>query len=538
MRLFPPNEPVPDTEGENGVWHRFPSNPSALPDQPSSPEPAPDTEDGVWHPDENGVWRSEPADLVIISACTVTSKAEQKARRIIRAALNENPASCVIVTGCYAQLNRAEIEALGEGSGRLFVVPNDQNSRLLDLPAYIAAEAQQSASGIAQSKTAPAQVDQDAQSEQADRDAQADQAEQATSLSGLVARFLQGAMPSSSTEASAEGSSGANALSSASPFRFDAQDFSFHSRPFLKIQDGCNNACTYCRVRLARGRSVSLAAADVLSRLRKLEQQGFSEAVLSGVNICQYHDASGFDLSDLLRCLIRGTEHIALRLTSLEPDFITEKFLAVLQSPRIQPHFHLSVQSGSAQIIQKMGRRYTAQTVLKAIERLRQIKNDPFLACDIITGFPGETEADFEQTYSLCEDADFAWIHAFPFSRRPGTAAFDFDKRVSEQISVKRVQKLTLLADTSKKRYIVRWIDKEMSAICLKKTAQNGFFEALSDNYLRLSIRACKKSVGKKNTENLPQKGKVFRCRISALNTMANTRIDALGELVTDPRTS
>ncbi|MFQ3547782.1 MAG: radical SAM protein, partial [Termitinemataceae bacterium] len=260
-----------------------------------------------------------PADIFVVNTCTVTSKAEQKARRTIRKALKDNPAACCIATGCYAQLDAVALEGLST-DGRVIVVPGEHKDSLLDLPAYLAS------SGCNSADVLP-----------------------------LLHRWV------------AEGRTGT--MQHADPFRFDVTDFSYHSRAFIKIQDGCNNVCSFCRVRLARGKSTSLDAATILERLRVLEAHGFSEAVLTGVNLNQYRDGTmGF--TELLEYLLSGTSQLALRISSTEPEGVDESFARVAAHPRIRPHFHLSVQSGSDAILSRMRRRYRAGAVREAVRLL------------------------------------------------------------------------------------------------------------------------------------------------------------------------
>ncbi|GHU84080.1 tRNA (N(6)-L-threonylcarbamoyladenosine(37)-C(2))-methylthiotransferase MtaB [Spirochaetia bacterium] len=511
----------------------------------------------------------EAADLLVVNTCTVTSKAEQKARRIIRKALNDNPAACVIVTGCYAQLDGAAIAALESDSGvrfsddggsagdfeeissdapagicagsaglsagrRLFVVSGDLKSALLTLPRYAAA---------------------------------ANEASAGTGIAAVLAQWQT------------EGQGGGPPPD---PFAFNTGDFSFHSRASLKIQDGCDHRCTYCRVPLARGSSVSLDAETALERLRYLEERGYGEAILTGVNINQYRwnkfhwnqfqgnkvHSGAFDLGELLNYLLRGTERIAIRLSSLEPEGITAGFLSALENPRVRPHFHLSIQSGSREVLEKMGRWYTPDAIETAIRELRARKDDPFLACDMITGFPGETAADFEQTRALCERAGFAWIHAFPYSPRPGTAAPAFTGRVSEAAAVSRVDTLLALARQGRAAYIRRWLGKTVEALDLRsidlrsidlrsvdlqsvggdagaggrvgEAASGGvdacvgtvparYTAAVSENYLKLLIpRTCGTEDPVSGGGHL-NAGQVFRCRIATLPE-TGSRFDAIGE--------
>jgi len=385
--------------------------------------------------------------IIIINTCTVTSKADQKSRRLIRKALRENPDSCVLVTGCYARLDPAEIALLeaentaGFSGRRLFVVggqggadsAGSAKSALLELPEYLL------------------------------------QAADGSSLPRVLETWIE--------QARGEG-----------PFSFKPEEFSFHSRGYLKIQDGCNNGCNYCRVCLARGPSVSLPPESALAEARSFEARNCPELMITGVNITQYNH-SGLDLAGLLRYLVEGSASIALRLSSLEPEGINDKLASVLAHPRIRPHFHLSVQSGSDTVLRRMGRAYHARTVKQGAALLRSVKDNPFLACDIIAGFPGETAAEFDQTLALCAEIGFAWIHAFPYSKRPGTAAFSLKNPVCERDTTRRVEALTALALQGRRDYAQAWLGRELSAIIEKGDPDaEGRRRAVSENYLKLLV--------------------------------------------------
>jgi threonylcarbamoyladenosine tRNA methylthiotransferase MtaB len=304
------------------------------------------------------------------------------------------------------------------------------------------------------------------------------------------------------------------------PFRFNAKDFSFHSRPLLKIQDGCDHACSYCRVTLARGPSRSLDAETLLARLGELEAAGHGEAVLTGVNIGQYRSA-GLGLGGVLEFLLARTRTIALRVSSLEPDGMDEPLFRALSNPRVRPHFHLSIQSGSPRILERMRRSYTPAMVEAAIRRLRTLRENPFLACDIIAGFPGETPAEFAETYELCRRSQFAWIHAFPFSRRPGTAAWDLPDNVPEREAVGRVEALTDLARQGRAAYRKAWAGKTVEAIVEAGDAGD-YLSALSENYLKLHLPL---------PPDPPPPGTVIACRILAPAEGPDRRYDAVAEL-------
>jgi threonylcarbamoyladenosine tRNA methylthiotransferase MtaB len=419
----------------------------------------------------------------VFNTCTVTSKAEQKARRVIRKALRDHPQALLIVTGCYAQVAGETLDALGREAdvaqgavSRLVVVSGDRKSRLLDLPGFLA------------------------------------DTEQVTPV--LCSQWLQdqGTLHPATER-----------------FRFTPGNFSLHSRASVKIQDGCDNHCSYCRVRLARGMSVSLEPKRICAAVQALEAKGYAEAVITGVNITQYGGTTAqqgvLPLGGLLTYLLAETGHIRLRLSSLEPEGLTDELLAVLGHPRIRPHFHLSVQSGDPLILKQMGRRYTPQDIERGIYRLREVKDDPFLGCDIITGFPGETEEAFEKTYQLCLHRDFAWIHAFPYSPRPGTAAYTYPGLVREQDAVLRVDKLTALARTGRQEYSRRWLGREVEAI-LEASSNPQAAVGVSANYLKLLISF--------PNHEPPPAGSAIRCRICGFpeSGAAFSRFDALGEYI------
>jgi threonylcarbamoyladenosine tRNA methylthiotransferase MtaB len=210
--------------------------------------------------------------------------------------------------------------------------------------------------------------------------------------------------------------------------------------------------------------------------------------MITGVNISQYRHSGG-GLAGLVEYLLQGSTTIALRLSSLEPEAVDERLVSVLAHPRVRPHFHLCVQSGSAGVLERMGRAYDPGRAQEAITLLRSAKDNPFMACDIIAGFPGETEADFAQTHAFCEKNRFAWIHAFPFSRRPGTPAFAFANNVCERDVTQRVEALTNLALQGRRDYAQAWLGKELSAVVEKGGAdREGQCRAVSENYLKLIV--------------------------------------------------
>jgi threonylcarbamoyladenosine tRNA methylthiotransferase MtaB len=401
-----------------------------------------------------------PADLVIVNTCTVTSKAEQKARRVIRKVLRNN-AACVLVCGCYAELEENAIAGI---DSRIMTLSGGRKSALLDLPKCI--------------------------------DADAD----SHWLFQAVSHFLA-------------------SVSETGKFRYNPENFSFHSRAFLKIQDGCNRRCAYCRVRLARGSSESLDAASAVSHLRLLEEKGYNEAVITGVNLNQY--CSETDLAGILERFLRNTSRIRLRLSSLEPEGVTEKLGAVLAHERICPHFHLSIQSGADAVLEKMRRPYNREIIRQSVAVLRSIKDDPFLGCDIIAGFPTESGKDFDETLDLCEKTGFSWIHSFPYSPRPGTEAFFFKNRTPEREIIRRANALTALAKEGRRAYINRQIGKTAEVLIeAQENTPDGFLSGVSGNYLKILIKSAEKFAP----------GSMVKCKITGCAENAE-QFDAAAEL-------
>jgi threonylcarbamoyladenosine tRNA methylthiotransferase MtaB len=377
----------------------------------------------------------EEAALYIINTCTVTSKSEQKARRVLRGILSRSGAP-VILTGCYAELDRAGLEA--EFEGRVFILGAGEKAKLLELPAFLEAR------GV---------------------------------LAGQDCRPALAAFCGQKTAPD-----GGNA------FNFQAGRYSFHTRAFLKIQDGCDMRCAYCRVPLARGPSRSLDADEVIHRFRRLETGGYREIVLTGVNLMSYR-CGQTDFAGLLeRILVSAGGEARVRISSLEPDGMTARLVRVLANPLFCPHFHLPVQSGSDAVLAAMGRRYTRQTVVDAARLLRDAREAPFLAADIITGFPGETEDDHRQTETLVRQLDFAGLHVFPYSPRPGTAAYTRKNRVPERLARERAASLREIAAGHRKAYAARLSGQTLDVL-IEKSSPGGGWEGLSANYMTVRGR-------------------------------------------------
>ncbi|MBN1519612.1 MAG: tRNA (N(6)-L-threonylcarbamoyladenosine(37)-C(2))-methylthiotransferase MtaB [Spirochaetales bacterium] len=351
----------------------------------------------------------QPANVVVFNTCTVTSKAEQKARRELRLAVRRSPDAVIVATGCYAELDPA---ALAELAPRVVVLPGSRKGALPTLAA------------------------------------------------DLAAAFAEGLDPLDEARRSVAAAEGA----SVDPFFFDPGDYRHRSRAALKVQDGCNNRCTYCRVCLARGRSVSLDPALALERARVLEGLGYPEIVLTGVNLSHYR-AGGLGFPGLVELLARETDHVAYRVSSWEPDGVDDAFLRAFALPRVRPHLHLATQSGSDAVLRAMGRAYRRADVLRAVSDARAAKGDPFIGMDLIMGFPGEGDDEFVDSVDLIQRTAPAWVHAFTFSPRPGTKAFGMKPRVPERLAVERAARVAELAVRGRADFASRRVGKTLLAV-------------------------------------------------------------------------
>ena len=394
---------------------------------------------------------NEPDDntcLVIINTCAVTQKAEQKARRIFRLALKNYKNAVILITGCYAQLSKNEIERI---DSRIVVLGGQVKSRIAKVPLLLKDFGSPADFALLLKK-------------------------EICSVPAIKPGFPEDS------------------------FKFAASSLLAHSRASLKIQDGCNNNCSFCTIHIARGHSVSLDVAAACERVLALEAAGYDEVVLTTINIAQYKglfvDENGaeqyLNFAALLKHLLEKTQTINFRISSLYPEIVNKDFCDVIKNPRVRPHFHISVQSGSNRILELMNRKYKREEVIKACRDLRVAKPQCFLACDIITGFPSETDEDFEQTMDLCRHCDFTWIHAFPFSERPGTAACNMKPKIPQSVSQKRAKSLNEWAVQQKISYIESFKDKPLSSVIEKQQPSSAagkfVYNCMTENFIHCQV--------------------------------------------------
>ena len=406
----------------------------------------------------------ETADAYLINTCAVTVTAEKKSRNLIRKAHKLAPAAPVVVTGCYAELKRTEILGI-EGVARVFgakekglVVPetlrllerNEPERVLFSRPLPQAGPSH--LHGCMSSKTAPAPVTAD--------------------------ESLRRAMAEEYREISKE--------------TLPAYSTGGRTRSFLKVQDGCNNFCAYCTVPYARGESRNIPICELVKQAEAIAATGVREIVLTGVNTGDFGRTTGESFLDLLKALnqVEGIERY--RISSIEPNLITEEAVDWIASgTKFQPHFHIPLQSGSDTLLKRVGRRYDTALFAGRIDYIRARMEQPgrakvFFGIDVIVGLPGETEALFQETYTFLRDRIRpAYLHIFPYSPRPGTRAATMPDQVQDRIKTERAARLEELNEELQAAF--REANKGLpERVLWESTDRDGIMAGYTGNYIRV----------------------------------------------------
>jgi len=261
----------------------------------------------------------------------------------------------------------------------------------------------------------------------------------------------------------------------------------FRTRAFIKVQDGCNSFCSYCIVPLVRGREKSLPVEHIVAEVRQRIAHGYKEVVLTGTEIGAYN-CDGVDLSGLLRHILAKTDVTRLRLSSLQPQEISPELLGLWHDRRLCRHFHLSLQSGSDGVLNRMKRRYSVSDYQRSVASIRALMPETAITTDIIAGFPGETEDEFEESYDFCRQMEFARIHVFPYSPRKETQAALMPEQVSAQAKKQRSEKMLALAKESAQNFSQRFLGKAMPVLWEKQT--DGIWSGLTDNYIKVYTKS------------------------------------------------
>ncbi|MFO7772474.1 MAG: tRNA (N(6)-L-threonylcarbamoyladenosine(37)-C(2))-methylthiotransferase MtaB [Dehalococcoidia bacterium] len=258
------------------------------------------------------------------------------------------------------------------------------------------------------------------------------------------------------------------------------------TRSLVKIQDGCHSSCTYCIVPRVRPHEYSLPASAIIDEVKQKAVLGHQEVVLTGTKVGSY-ESNGVDLADLLRRILRSTGITRLRLSSLQPSEISPELLALWQDDRLCRHFHLALQSGSETVLRRMRRNYSLHQYQTTVKLIREAMPDAAITTDIIVGFPGESDDEFEQSYSFCLQARFANIHVFPFSPRPDTAAAAMAGQIADKVKQERDQRMLELSQSSRRRFHQQFLGQTMPVLWEKETSRaSSIYSGLTGNYIRV----------------------------------------------------
>ncbi len=270
---------------------------------------------------------------------------------------------------------------------------------------------------------------------------------------------------------------------------YNMQNLSQHSRAFIKVEDGCTNFCSYCRIPFARGPNISRPLNDVMEEVQHLTDNGFREFVITGVNTGSYRTTDG-NFTDLLNRLTANFKECRFRVSSIEPQYVDDDFLRVLSKPNVCAHLHIPIQSGSDKILRLMERRYTVAEYEEIIRKVREAKPNLFLATDLIVGFPSEDETAWNEILDTVRRINFTYIHVFGFSPREGTKAYSFSNKTPERIRDERVSIIQNIANENTQIYRRQNVDKVTTVIVEQQKGR--YFTGKTDNYLDIRIRSDK----------------------------------------------
>ncbi|MBZ4644720.1 MAG: tRNA ((6)-L-threonylcarbamoyladenosine(37)-C(2))-methylthiotransferase MtaB [Clostridia bacterium] len=365
------------------------------------------------------------ADVYVINTCTVTNLGDRKSRQMIRRAKKLNKHSIVAVVGCYAQTAAEEISKI---KGVNLIIGTKDRSRIVEL--------------INQIKEQEEQIN-----------------------------VVQDIMTTREFE------------------DMKVTAYKERTRAFLKIQEGCNQFCSYCIIPYARGPVRSRKPEDIVEEVQQLAQNGFKEIVFAGIHVASYgKDLKNTNLLDIIKRVhdIEGIER--LRLSSIEPMILTEEFVEnAARLPKLCPHYHISLQSGCDATLKRMNRKYTTAEYREVVNRLRANFPDVAITTDVMVGFPGETEQEFEESKRFVDEISFAQVHVFKYSPRKGTPSVTFPNQVSPEEKERRSKIMIELSANSEKRFCDKFIGREMEVLFEQQVKeQDGYYEGLTPNYIRV----------------------------------------------------
>lgn len=362
------------------------------------------------------------ADVYVINTCTVTDNAERECRQVVRRALRSNPKGFVIVTGCYAQLRPADLQKI---EGVDLILGSNEKFEIFNFIDNLEKK------NLACIHTTPTESFQDFGPAFSNKDDD-------------------------------------------------------RTRAFLKIQDGCNYSCTFCTIPQARGESRSLPIDGSAKQFQNLIFQGFREIVLTGVNVGDYGSKLNTDLTQLVRRLLKTEGDYRIRFSSIEPNLLTDEIIRLVRNEeKLCSHFHIPLQSGSDLILKQMRRRYLSELYQNRIEQVKSLIPDCGIGVDVIVGFPGETEHDFELTYKLLNEMPISYLHVFTYSERPGTPAAEMINQIPKNIRKERTNRLRILSAKKKHLFYSDMIGKK-ERVLFEHPDEDNAFKGFSSNYVRV----------------------------------------------------
>ncbi|MCT4565776.1 MAG: tRNA (N(6)-L-threonylcarbamoyladenosine(37)-C(2))-methylthiotransferase MtaB [Maledivibacter sp.] len=380
------------------------------------------------------VENNEQADVYVINTCTVTNLGDRKSRQFIRRSKKKNPDSIIVVVGCYAQTASEEVMAI---EGVNLVLGTNERNKIVELVESI------------------------------------DKYEKINYVEDImeVKEFEE----------------------------LSIDKIKGKTRAFLKIQEGCNQYCTYCIIPYARGSIRSRKPENIVSEVKRLSENGFKEIVLTGIHIASYgKDLKNTSLLNILKEVhdVEGIERI--RLSSVEPTLLTNDFIKEIKNlHKFCPHFHISLQSGCDETLRRMNRKYTTDQFRGIVKNLRHEIPNIAITTDIIVGFPGETEEEFEATYRFVKEMEFSQIHVFKYSPRKGTPAAKFENQVQGIIKNMRSEKMIDLGNKLMNSYMNKFVDKELNVLYENFYSKDkNKIEGLTDNYIRVAAKGADDLIG------------------------------------------
>ena len=379
------------------------------------------------------------SDVYIINTCTVTNTGDKKSRQIIRRAVRQNPDAVICVTGCYAQTSPAEILAI---PGVDVVVGTQDRAKMLD----------------------------------------------------FIEQYKRERQPINGVR---------NIMKSRVYEELDVPAFTDRTRASLKIQEGCNNFCTFCIIPWARGLMRSRDPKEVVRQAQQLVDAGYKEIVLTGIHTGGYgEDMKEYNLAMLLEDLEKEVKGLKrLRISSIEASQITDEVIkAIKNSNIIVRHLHIPLQSGSNTVLKRMRRKYTMEFFGERLNRLKEVLPGLAITSDVIVGFPGETEDEFMETYNFIQDHQFSELHVFPYSKRTGTPAARMEDQVDDEVKNDRVHRLISLSDQLAKEYASQFEGEILEVIPEEKHHENDespLYAGYTDNYLKVVFAGTEAMIGK-----------------------------------------